>query len=220
MTNQKNYTIRISSLKENNLVTRYGTVLTAAGFVYNERVSWYGTFYELKNASEEDSQQWKAYAKRNKLKIMIVAEEYTRSNDYRDTFFKTYKPAVPAKYRCAYCGRKFERKNVTVDHIFSVNALMYKQTTRDLADFCGIHGANEAKNLVAACKRCNSKKGTKGGLWIVRGFLGRSEKLWKIRKVVRIALVAALIWGGYMLYQDGNVVVNTFARTMMQWTTM
>lgn len=194
MTNTETlYNIRISSLWANNPVTNYASQLTASGFTYNERAAWYSTFYELRNATEEEVKQWKDFAKTNRLKIMSVSEAYTRSGDYRDTFFKTYKPTVPAKYRCAYCGRKFERKHITVDHIFAVNSLMYKQTTRDFAEFCGIHGANEPKNLVAACRRCNSKKGTKGGLWIWRGFIGRSEKIWKIRKTMKAVIVCIII---------------------------
>jgi len=144
-----------------------------------------------------------------------VEEKYTRSGDYRDTFFKEYKPAVPAKYRCAYCGRKFIRRKITVDHIFPVNKLMYQQTTRDAAKLYGISGANDAKNLVAACRRCNSKKGTKMGLWIVRGFLGRSELLWKIRKLARIAIIAVIYYEIFGLSVFGSEILrlnlNTFA---------
>ena len=192
--NTELFNIRISSLKERNPVTNYTKQLEAAGFVYNERANWYSSYFELRNAEENEKEQWELFAKNNKLKVMCVSEVYTRGSDYRATYFKTYEPAVHAKYRCAYCGRKFKRKDITVDHIFPVNKLMYQKTTRDLAKMYGIHGANEPKNLVAACKSCNSKKGTNMGSWIIRGFIGRSEMIWKIRYALRFAAICAVVY--------------------------
>jgi len=97
----------------------------------------------------------------------------------------------------------------------SINSGYHNMSAQDAAKLYGISGANDAKNLVAACRRCNSKKGTKMGLWIVRGFLGRSELLWKIRKLARIAIIAVIYYEIFGLSVFGSEILrlnlNTFA---------
>jgi 5-methylcytosine-specific restriction endonuclease McrA len=47
------------------------------------------------------------------------------------------------EYRCAYCGRKCLKKDLTIDHIFPV-----------------VQGGQDSwKNLITACGDCNRKKG-------------------------------------------------------------
>lgn len=49
------------------------------------------------------------------------------------------------KFRCQYCGKRFQPHLLTLDHILP--------QSRD--------GKDEAENLVAACKPCNSRKGNR-----------------------------------------------------------
>lgn len=146
----------------------------------------------------------------------MIPEQFTRSADYRKDFFKVAKPAVEAKYRCAYCGRKFTYKNITVDHIIPVNQMQYSKKARKLAKKFGIENVNDTKNLVAACRSCNSKKGIKMGSWVYKGIIGKSETLWKIRMGVRwaFATVAALfIVTEFMkLTTFGHMMVSAFLK--------
>lgn len=166
-------------------------VLLEADFIFHER-SYGKSFYELK-MPENDAILWKKWCKRNGYRIDIIPEQFTRSTDYRKTFFENNEPIVAAKYRCAYCGKKLLFKDTTVDHIFPVNQLSYSEKIRKRAAFLGITGANEEKNLVAACKRCNQRKGVKMGMWVIRGFLGKNEMLWKLRIAIRHMLVFGMI---------------------------
>lgn len=187
-------------------------ILAQNGFTFNKR-SYGNSFYEKKSLESEVS-TWETFAKNNKLRIDIIPEEYTRSDNYRETYFKNNRPVIEAKYRCAYCGKMMEYKDTTIDHIFPINKLSYDPNVRKRAASWGINGANEEANLVTACRSCNSKKGTKMGIWIYRGFYGKSETLWKFRKVVRmmIAILAVLIAFG--LYVQ-SLKPNTFSSEMI-----
>lgn len=126
--------------------------------------------------------------------------KYTRSDTYRQEYFKHNKPVQPAKYRCVYCGRKLLYKDVTVDHLYPINKLMYDPRVQKWAKRHGIDGANDVKNLVCACRCCNSKKGTKMGLWLLRGKIGRHPIVWKIRNLAVECFVAFCI---YTLWVNG-----------------
>lgn len=188
--NTGNVFIRISDDK--NQIYDYRYILRQAGFEFNKR-SGDKSFYE-KKTDEKDGREWELYCKKEKLRCDVIPEQFTRSADYRKDFFKVAKPAVEAKYRCAYCGRKFTYKNITVDHIIPVNQMQYSKKARKLAKRFGIENVNDTKNLVAACRSCNSKKGIKMGSWVYKGIIGKSETLWKIRMGARwtFATVAAL----------------------------
>ena len=121
----------------------------------------------------------------NGLKCILIPEQYTRSDNYRKEFFKAQKPVNNALYRCAYCGKKFTFQQIQVDHIFPVNELSYSGIVRKRAASYGIANANDVKNLCCACKKCNLKKGTKLGMWVIRGFLGKHEAYWKVRHIAK-----------------------------------
>lgn len=174
--------------------------LARSGFIFNKRTKG-NSFYE-REMSKDDTKCWENFARKNKLRIDIIPKEYTRSTDYRETYFKNNRPVVEAKYRCAYCGRKITYRETTIDHIFPINKLSYEPALRKKAEKWGIYGANEEKNLVSACRSCNSKKGTKTGIWIYRGFLGKSETLWKIRN--GLCFVAGSVVIGYIMFSCAN----------------
>ena len=153
------------------------------GFKYNHRADDH-SFYE-KKANNYEASSWTRFARAHGLKADSIPEQYTRSGSYRKVYFENNEPVRPALYRCAYCGKMTTYKDTTIDHIFPINKLSYSKSVRNKAKRFGIKDANDKKNLVSACRVCNQKKGTKMGFWIYRGFLGKSEALWKIRKAIK-----------------------------------
>lgn len=187
---EKTYNLRISSKNKYNPITKYDSTLTANGFTYNER----------NDATWEDVNTWGLWARKYNIEMHVVEMKYTRSDTYRQEYFKHNKPVQPAKYRCVYCGRKLLYKDVTVDHLYPINKLMYDPRVQKRAKRHGIDGANDVKNLVCACRCCNSKKGTKMGLWLLRGKIGRHPIVWKIRNLAVGCFVAFCI---YTLWVNG-----------------
>ena len=205
--------VRISSGK--NKLYYYNSILEEKGFTFNER-SFNNSFYEKKMQNNETA-EWEQWCRWKRLRIDVIPEQYTRSSDYRKTFFDHNKPAVEAKYRCAYCGRKFLYKDTTVDHIFPVNELSYSSRVRKMAAKRGIYGANDEKNLVAACRKCNSKKGTKMGIWILRGFIGKSETFWRVRTIFRTTLaIMAVCAVGYGFFHIFGITRQDIAIAVFQ----
>lgn len=185
---EKRVLVRISNGKNNIYNYRYD--LYSNGFEFNKR-SGNNSFYE-QMMSETSSKAWESFCRQNKLTCNVIPEQYTRSADYRKEYFKQAVPAVEAKYRCAYCGKKLVYRDVTVDHIIPVNKMSYNKSARIIASRLGIENVNDPKNLVSACRKCNSKKGTKMGAWLWKGFFGKSEALWKIRMGFRWAFAAVI----------------------------
>lgn len=135
------------------------------------------------------------YCKKRNLRFMSKSHFAVRSNGYRRAFFANTKPFFGDLHICAYCGRLTRRDNITVDHIYPVAALEESPSLQKKLARKGYTSVNDPRNLVACCMRCNKKKGTDYGfLWSLRGKLGRSYGLWGIRKLMRIILIAAVIW--------------------------
>lgn len=99
---------------------------------------------------------------------------YDRDSTYRKRFFARHK-GLRGIFFCAYCGKPLNQNKAEVDHIVSVNLVREKFIvgfiTRKIVRYLK-NGINNDKNLVCACSRCNKRKGKKGGLWILRGFIG------------------------------------------------
>jgi hypothetical protein len=65
-----------------------------------------------------------------------------------------------------------------VDHVIAVNRVKKNWLYR----LCVPHGINDLDNLVCSCRKCNLRKGDKGGLWAIRGHF------WKICLPIYIIL--------------------------------
>lgn len=129
--------------------------------------------------------------------------QYERSNNYRKEFFKHNEPILGKYYVCAYCGKPCSSQKITVDHIMpiakvrnrkgffnNIKAGMY----RKILKLFTIDNINDKKNLVPACKRCNSKKGAKAGLWLIKGLLGRHLTYWIVHWLFVLGLlISALV---------------------------
>lgn len=63
----------------------------------------------------------------------------------------------------------------------------------------GINDINDTRNLVPACRKCNSRKGANTGIWIIRGLIGRHFGFWCIEKPVKWLLIVIF---AYWLYTN------------------
>lgn len=127
-----------------------------------------------------------------------------RSATYRKNFFAVNRPVKQNKYRCVYCGMLFPKSKITVDHLYPVSQAKKSVLLRSYLRMRGYKNINDIKNLVPACEKCNKSKGKKGGIWIIRGTLGRHEKYWRIRKIIYAALftIAAFLIYKTKIYVD------------------
>lgn len=122
--------------------------------------------------------------------------KYERSRDYRYQFIKNnpgYKHDYK-HYHCAYCGKKILKENMEVDHIISVHKAKTTFLAKVLMWILGLKDVNDPRNLVASCNRCNRKKGSMGNGWLIAGVIGKSYKLWVVRKILRIIVFLILIY--------------------------
>lgn len=118
---------------------------------------------------------------------------YTRNTSYRQEFFSHYKPAALGRYFCIYCGKLIPYGQVTVDHIIPVKKASEDPVYQKFVRILGWNGVNDYRNLGAACRRCNSRKSAKTGLWLIRGFIGKSNLFQIVRWIIRILVPVVLI---------------------------
>lgn len=118
-------------------------------------------------------------------------KNYKRASNYRQIYFRHHDGP---RYRCVYCGRKLKADAVEVDHLVSVAAAQKKFYARWLLFFQGVTNVNDPHNLVASCMRCNRKKSSKMGFWIIKGTLGQYEIYWILRAVLTIMMILGIIW--------------------------
>lgn len=119
-------------------------------------------------------------------------KNYERSTNYRSKFFSNEKKKK--KYHCAYCGRKLKEEDVEVDHLVPVIKAKNNWLVRFSLRLNGIKNINDPKNLVAACQKCNRKKSSKMGLWVIRGAIGRYKMFWFIRNTLLVLLLLAAVY--------------------------
>lgn len=179
------YTVEISDGTRSTYRQRHR--LRDMGFSYDSSTGRWRTHEE----SRKRIAAYERFARRKKLRIRAYDQGYERSADYRKAFFAAYKPAVKGRYLCAYCGRPLKREQVTVDHIISVDRAQRSGAAQRALARRGISDVNDPRNLCAACRSCNSSKSNKGGLWEVRGRIGRHPAFW----IIAYALLAAVLAG-------------------------
>ena len=155
--------------------------------------------------SVKDPSNWRRirrFCKNHGLTYVEAKDRYVRSGSYRGVFFTHEKGdrGNGKVYHCAYCGRRLKRKNVTVDHVIPVSAAQKTRAGRVAMAFWGINNVNDPANMVAACERCNSRKADSGGLWILRGFIGRSVWFWRI---LRLAVLLLILGAAYLIATKG-----------------
>lgn len=146
--------------------------------------------------------------RRFKLKYRINDSFSERSQNYRDTFFKRYRPAIGDRYFCAYCGRLVSSNAITVDHLYPVGAVKRNIQLQKKLRRKGIKNINDSRNLVPACRFCNSKKRAKMGNWIIKGKIGRIKEIWFLRHFLRIVIFIVLIRLLYPFLKEKELILE------------
>jgi len=150
-------------------------------------------FYQKKECSVMEKNRMLRWCRRRGFVLEAVPTKYTRSRSYRAEYFRE-NPSRAGIYRCVYCGRKLPKEKITVDHIFPIHEMETSAAVRRRAALHGIKGSNDVKNLCAACRRCNLRKGTHMGRWIRKAFLGRMTWYWPVVKISRLAIVCLIVY--------------------------
>lgn len=158
---------------------------------FDKSLQRFGLTKERKNKySGVTTSKWKVrriqnFSHSHHLTFLFDNENGSRSSDYRQNYFDAY-PSQDGKYRCVYCGRKYPKEKITIDHLYPVNQVSQNLKLQEKMRQQGIPSLNSVENLVPACWNCNQKKSDKMGIWITRGKIGKSETGWKIRWILRI----------------------------------
>lgn len=128
--------------------------------------------------------------KRRRITYFYYDKQFARAANYRKRFFDTHEPP----YRCQYCHKRLNDSTVTVDHLIPVDAAKKSSKVQKLIINSGLGGVNDIENLVPSCPRCNRRKGNKMGLWYIRGKLGYYKTYWFIRRFIKTAFWAAVMY--------------------------
>lgn len=135
----------------------------------------------------------KQICSRYHLKYYLDNDYGKRGTYYRYTFFDNNSPFIGNYYICAYCGALRSRKKITIDHLIPVSKASKSIKTQRTMQLLGFKSVNDKKNLVAACIKCNKRKGSKTGIWIIRGLLGKYKILWIIRYILRVFIIIIIL---------------------------
>lgn len=122
-------------------------------------------------------------------------ENLGRSDNYRREFLRA-NPRPAGGYRCRYCHRRLPERKMTIDHIYPI--YLAKSGKSFWLKLAWLKDVNDVRNLAPACRRCNAKKGRKAGIWVLRGIVGKYAIYWWIRRGLRLALLAGML---YLVYR-------------------
>lgn len=156
-----------------NKTYQYRKSLYHYGLRFNKKGKYVGS-WKMKTDDMNQVEKIKSFCHNHRLYFRTFPETLKRSSTYRDVFYNNNPPVFGNYYVCAYCFFPYKKKNITVDHIIPVGQV-HTNFCRYLLQILNIENINESKNLAAACKRCNSRKNKKIGLWTLRGFLGKKK---------------------------------------------
>lgn len=129
-----------------------------------------------------------------RLKCVWYKKEWTRSSNYRYTFFRFNKPP----YRCRYCNKRLPKGKVEVDHLIPVGMAKKYRFARLLLRIRGIRNVNDSRNLVPSCHRCNERKRDRLAGWYIKGRLGKYKLYWIIKYLSELIFWICII---YLLYK-------------------
>ncbi len=147
----------------------------------------------------------KKFCRKKLLKYNFIDDSMDRSSNYRNQFFKKNKGIFGTNiYVCAYCGKFLRKNQVRVDHIIPVYRAKNYKLYKKLLLLRRIKNVNDVRNLTASCEKCNSRKSSNGGLWILRGWFGRSAFRVILKEII------FLIFGSILLYLIYNIINEYF----------
>lgn len=177
------YVFRISGNKHR--LHDYGRLLSDNGYHLSSEYTFIAHYEKTASSDPRSDIRFLKKMSRRRFTCEKIPKRFTRSADYRSTFFKNNSPKN-GRYRCVYCGRWLKPEKVTVDHIIPVDAARQKRIQRKL-DRIGYSGVNDVRNLAPACRRCNRRKSSKMGWWLIKARLGRHDSFWVIKPTVMLA---------------------------------
>lgn len=160
------------------------------------RLRWNGTGFSG-NIPARKLNRLKEYCRKNHLSFSIDNEFGKRSSTYRRVFFQNNPPLSFFShpfYFCSYCGLPVAENHVTVDHLYPVGKAKTSVKFQEKMRKRGFSDINDVKNLIPACQKCNLKKGQKTGLWILKGKIGKHQRLWFLRNAFRLLFLLFLVW--------------------------
>ena len=147
--------------------------------------------YKATGLTEEEAKKLKWKALLNGKKAIYYEDIWDRSSNYRTEYFRKHKDA---EFTCVYCGRKLPRSSITIDHVIPIHAVKNSVFLQKYLKKKGYKSINDERNLVHCCWNCNDAKGKQKSLvWSVKAKLGSTDIWWKIRFVIIILTIGALI---------------------------
>lgn len=146
----------------------------------------------IQQAMADNIEESKAYCRRRGFQLIIDLPQYRRNSTYRKAFFESH-PGLFGRdfYFCSYCGKLLRKDRVTVDHLLAVRAVQKSRFLQWFLKKLKIKNVNDQKNLVPACARCNERKGTKTGFWLLRGLIGCHSAFWISCYVLLLCAITA-----------------------------
>lgn len=141
------------------------------------------------------------------LRVVLHDDSMERSSNYRSRFFRRNKGVFGNSefYLCAYCGKPLSKKDVRVDHIIPVYLASKTEKYKRMLILRGIRNVNDPRNLAPSCAKCNGRKGANGGLWILRGYLGRLCFSVMLRELILLVIGAFVLYRLYGFLTDLNI---------------
>lgn len=176
MQKEKEYCVDVFTEDKASWMTNYHPVSSSSRF---------GTYYTLRGNADDKKHIIRECAKRN-IKSRAYESRWARNADYRKEFFKQ----MPPPYYCRYCGKRIFPSSMQVDHIVPVAAVKKSVYARWLLKRQGITNVNDIRNLAPSCRKCNRRKGSSMGIWLLRARLGRHPKWFAVRRIIRIIFFA------------------------------
>ena len=172
----------------------------------------YGNYWTLK-VKKKYKRKVSSILQKSGVKQSWYLPQWTRSSDYRKTFYKHN----PGPYRCRYCNKRLKKDYIQIDHIFPVGKTKRDSGLRTRMYMLGIRDVNDPRNLVAACNKCNKKKSDKGGLWIVKGLLGYWRyKIFMLLMMIILLLAACMLLDRVGCLDDVEYFVSYFCQNVLR----
>lgn len=166
--------------------------LKKEGFQYM-RASQYCGYWKKEGVSEREICYWKRYRMLGYRCYVYDPELHGRGMTYRQDYFKNNYPNVGSRYHCAYCGKLLPKERLVIDHLIPIQKAKSSEFWQKVLKVTGIENVNNPRNLVGACPRCNSKKGSKTSWWIIRGIIGKHYSIWLSIKVTIIMILLLVL---------------------------
>lgn len=166
--------------------------LSSNGFEYKKTGKYTGKW--ILKTDNGDIKRFKHYCRRKGYEIQSWNTENNRASNCRKLYFDNYDPKLFNRYMCVYCSRLLKKNNVAVDHLISIKLVQTKKHYQHIIKWLKMENVNDPKNLVCACQKCNLKKGKNGGIWVLRGQLGKSLVYWLFIYILRVAAMSYLMY--------------------------